>query len=97
MAREGVGAYLRMQGGRIKAGRGTYPRRQPFVHFAFPDVDGALRMLTDTGSQMAGVRLGLVQTLGCAEYTRKIGWLMQKLDERLEEGCSSRGPGSALG
>jgi hypothetical protein len=82
----GDGAYLRMQDGRIKAGRGTYTRRQPFVHFVFRDVDAALSVLTATGSQMTGLRAGLVQTVGSPEYTRKISLLMQKVDELLQVG-----------
>ena len=86
VAAEGIGAYLRMHRGRIKAGQGTYPLRRPFVHFVFPDVRAALHVLTATGSQMSGVRGGLVQTLGSPEYTRKISLLMQKVDELLVEG-----------
>ena len=44
------------------------------------------RVLTETGSQMSGVRGGLVQALGSPEYTRKISLLMQKVDELLMEG-----------
>jgi hypothetical protein len=83
---EGIGAYLRMASGRLKAGRGTYPHRQPFVHFVFPDADAALRVLSESGSQMAGLRSGLVQTLGSPEYTRKIGLLMQEVDALLLTG-----------
>ncbi len=78
-----IGAYLRMAGGRIKAGRGTYAHRRPFVHFLFRDVDAALEVLTATGSQMTGVRSGQIVTLGSPEYTRKISLLMQKVDELL--------------
>jgi hypothetical protein len=81
-----IGAYLRMERGRVKAGRGTYTRRRPFVHFAFADVDAALAVLTATGSQMTGVRSGQLKTLGSPEYTRKIALLMQKIDQLLQEG-----------
>ncbi len=81
-----IGAYLRMQDGRIKAGRGTYARRRPFVHFVFPSVEAAYAVLTASDSQMTGVRSGQVQTLGSPEYTRKISLLMQKVDELLQEG-----------
>ncbi len=86
VASAGIGAYLRMERGRVKAGRGTYLRRRPFVHFVFPDVDAALSVLTATDSQMGGVRGGLVQALGSPEYVRKISLLMQKVDELLVEG-----------
>jgi hypothetical protein len=86
VASANLGAYLRMQRGRIKAGRGTYPHRRPFVHFYFPDVDAALAVLTASGSQMTGLRDGQVQTFGSPEYTRKISLLMQKVDALLVEG-----------
>jgi hypothetical protein len=83
---ENIGAYLRMKHGRVLAGRGIYPRRRPFVHFVFPDVDAALSVLTATDSQMSGVRDGKVLTFGSPEYTRKISLLMQKVDALLTEG-----------
>ena len=86
VASANIGAYLRMHAGRVKAGRGTYSRRRPFVHFLFPDVEAALAVLTATGSQMSGVRSGQVQTFGSPEYTRKISLLMQKVDALLVEG-----------
>ena len=86
VAKEGIGAYVRMQRGRVKAGRGTYPHRQPFVHFVFPDATAALTVLTATGSQVDSVRTGAIRTLGSPEYTRKISLLLQKVDELLQEG-----------
>jgi hypothetical protein len=82
----GIGAFLRMQAGRVKAGRGIYSRRRPFVSFVFPDPEAALAVLTTSKSQMSLVRGGQVQTLGSPEYTRKISLLMQKVDELLREG-----------
>jgi hypothetical protein len=84
--REGIGAWLRMERGRVKVGTGTYARRKPFVHFVFPDADAALRVLTATESQMSGVRDGSIQTLGSPEYVRKVALLMQKVDELLTLG-----------
>ena len=81
-----IAAYLRMDRGQVKAGRGRYLRRQPFVAFHFADVDAALAVLTATGSQMSGVKSGRVETSGSPEYTRKIALMMQKVDELLMEG-----------
>ncbi len=81
-----IAAYLRVHAGRVKAGRGVYARRRPFVHFVFPDPDAAFAVLMATGSQMSGFRGGRVQTFGSPEYTRKIALLMQKVDELLMEG-----------
>jgi hypothetical protein len=81
-----IAAYLRVHAGRVKAGRGVYARRRPFVHFVFPDPDAAFAVLMATGSQMSGFRGGRVETFGSPEYTRKIALLMQKVDELLMEG-----------
>lgn len=84
--REGIGAWLRMQHGKVKAGYGICTTRAPFVHFMFPTVEAALTVLTATEGQINGVRDGLVATLGSPEYTRKISLLMQQVDELLVEG-----------
>ncbi len=84
----GIGAYLRMQAGRVQAGSGTYARRRPFVHFVFRDIDAAIAALGETESQMTAVQGGRVETLGCPEYTRKIILLMQKLDALLLHGVA---------
>jgi hypothetical protein len=81
-----IGAYLRMAPGRVKAGRGRYAARRPFVCFRFADVDDAFAVLTATGSQMAGVRSGALIAEGSPEYVRKIGAMMQKVDALLREG-----------
>lgn len=78
-----LAAYLRMRYGQVKAGRGVYPHKRPFVQFLFPSVDAALSVFTAQSSQIDAVRRGDVQTIGCPEYTRKISILMQKVDELL--------------
>jgi len=78
-----IGSWLRMDRGRIRAGRGTYARRRPFVHFVFPTVDAACRVLTSTGSQMEAVTRGDVRTEGSPEYSRRISGLLQKADALL--------------
>ena len=83
---DGTAAYLRMQAGRTKAGRGAYRHRAPFVHFRFPTVEGAYRVFTTTGSQMEAVARGWVKTEGSPEYARKIGTLMQHVDALLASG-----------
>ncbi|MBI3561305.1 MAG: hypothetical protein HY080_06270 [Gammaproteobacteria bacterium] len=84
--REGIGAWLRMQHGKVKTGHGMYTARAPFVQFVFPDVEAAFTVLTASEGQINKVRDGLVVTLGSPEYTRKISLLMQQLDELLLEG-----------
>ena len=75
-----------MREGRVKAGRGTYPHRRPFVHFVFPTVDAAFRVLTEAGSPMTGVACGDVRTEGSPEYSRKVSRVLQRLDHLLGEG-----------
>jgi hypothetical protein len=82
----GIGAWLRMCEGKVMAGCGLCDAREPFVHFVFPTVDAALAVLTATGSQVDGVRDGLIRVIGSPEYSRKISLLMQQVDELLVEG-----------
>jgi hypothetical protein len=81
-----IGAFVRVGAGRVHAGRGTYARRRPFVHFVFRDTDSALAVLTSSESQMASVREARVETIGSPEYTRKIALLMQRVDALLQDG-----------
>jgi len=80
-----IAFWLRMQHGKLKHGTGVYARRAPFVHFAFRDVDAALGVF-GSNEHMSGVRDGAVQTFGSPEYTRKVAYLMQCVDELLMEG-----------
>jgi hypothetical protein len=80
-----IAFWLRMQQGRVKHGTGVYVRRAPFVHFAFRDVDAALGVF-GSSEHMSGVRGGAVQTFGSPEYTRKVAYLMQCVDQLLMEG-----------
>jgi len=83
--RENIAVWLRMHEGKVKAGDGVYPHRAPFVHFVFRDVDAALGVF-GASEHMSGVRDGAVQTLGSPEYTRKVAYLMQCMDQLLVEG-----------
>jgi hypothetical protein len=82
----GLGAWVRMRDGRVRAGRGTYARRRPFVHFVFPTLEGAFKVFTNTGSQMDAVAQGWVRPEGSPEYSRKISRLLQQADALLTEG-----------
>jgi hypothetical protein len=81
-----IATFVRVRGGQLRAGRGVYGKRSPFVHFAFRDLDAAHAVLTNQGSQMTGFRGGLIVTHGSPEYARKMGLLMQLVDELLLEG-----------
>jgi hypothetical protein len=77
----GPAAYLRIKAGRSKAGRGTYARRRPFVHFLFPDIDGAFAVLTQQAALVEAVKAGFVRTEGALEYSKEIGFLMQRIEK----------------
>lgn len=81
-----IATFVRMRDGRFRAGRGVYAHRSPFVHFVFRDLDAAHAVLTAQGSQMTGFRDGLIATHGSPEYARKLGLLMQRVDELLMDG-----------
>jgi hypothetical protein len=83
VADRGTGAYLRMQRGRVRSGRGIYDRRRPFVSYTFPTTDAAFRVLTASGSQMASVARGDVVPEGSPEYSRAISLQLQRVDQLL--------------
>ncbi len=78
-----IAAYIRMQAGRIKTGRGLCPDREPFVHYAFRDAEAFLAVIDETDSQMDGLRSGRFTTHGSPEYTRKIALMTQRVDALL--------------
>jgi len=80
----GTAAYLRVSGGRTRAGRGAYAHRAPFVHFVFPTVDAADRVLTRAAGPMEAVERGWIATEGSPEYSRSIGRLLQEMDNILQ-------------
>lgn len=77
----GPAAYLRIKGGKSKAGRGTYTRRRPYVHMLFPDIDGAFGVLTQQVSTVDGVREGKLRMEGAMEGGKEIGVFMQRLEQ----------------
>lgn len=80
-----VGAWLRVNDGRVRSGRGVYAHRRPFVAFAFRDMDAAHRVITAQASQMESYTEGLVATSGSPEYVRKVTLVMQKVDALMLE------------
>jgi hypothetical protein len=78
-----IGVWIRMHDGRVRAGRGVYTKRRPFVHYSFPDVEAAFDVLTASESSMEGFKKGRVETYGSPEYARKMAVILQKVDELL--------------
>lgn len=75
----GIAAYLRVKGGRTKAGRGVYTRRRPFVHFRFKTVDGALKVLQKEVEFVEAVEKDCVAIDGSPEYSAQLNDLMATL------------------
>lgn len=81
----GVAAYLRVKAGKSKAGRGTYTRKHPFVHFRFNGVDGALKVLLNEVEFVSGVEQGCVRIDGSPEYSSQLNDLMAVLQNRMTQ------------
>jgi hypothetical protein len=75
----GIAAYLRVKGGKTKAGRGVYARRRPFVHFRFQTVDGALKVLLNEVEFVEAVEKNCVAVDGAPEYSAQLNDMMASL------------------
>ena len=80
---EGIAAYLRVRGGRTKAGRGVYQRRRPFVAMRFNGVDGALAVMGKEVEFVEGVGKGLVRIDGSPEYAANLSDYMMRVQALL--------------
>jgi hypothetical protein len=80
---EQIAAYLRVKAGKTKAGRGSYRRRRPFVHFRFQGVDGALPVLLKDVAFVESVERGYVQVDGSPEYASQLNDFMDMLQGML--------------
>ena len=80
---EQIAAYRRVKAGRSKAGRGTYQRRRPFVHFRFQGVNGALPVLLKDVEFVESVARGYVVVDGSPEYAANLNDFMGRLQGML--------------
>jgi hypothetical protein len=78
-----IGVWLRMHDGRVRAGRGVYEHRKPFVDFSFADAEAAFDVLMATDGSIGAYREGRVATYGPPEYVRRMSVLMQDVDALL--------------
>ena len=69
--------------GKTKAGRGTYERRRPFVHFRFQGVDGALPVLLKDVEFVESVERGYAVIDGSPEYSSQLNDFMGMLQGML--------------
>ena len=78
-----IAAYLRVKGGKTRAGRGVYARKRPFVHMRFHGVDGALAVLLKDAEFVEGVAKGYVTIAGAPEYAAQLNDFMQRIQTML--------------
>jgi hypothetical protein len=78
-----IAAYIRIQAGKTKAGRGLYKRRSPFVHFNFHSVTGALAVLGGKVAFVEGVEKNYVSVIGAPEYSAQLNDFMSTIQGML--------------
>lgn len=79
-----IACYLRVKGGKTKAGRGEYTRKRPFVLLDFPSPDGCLAVLTNRYEFVDCVEKGCVSIVGSGDsYAVQFNDLMTKLQSIL--------------
>lgn len=79
-----IAAYLRVKGGKSKAGRGEYTRKRPFVLLDFPNPDGCLAVLTGKYEFVEAVEKGCVTIVGSGDsYAVQFNNLMTTLQNML--------------
>ncbi len=78
-----IAAYLRVKGGKSKAGRGFYTKRRPFVHMEFNGIDGAMPILLEEVNMVEAVGNGLLRLEGSPEYARDLGNFMMRIQKLL--------------
>lgn len=79
-----IAAYLRVKGGRSKAGRGEYTRKRPFVLFDFPNPDGCLAVLSGRYEFVEAATKGCITVVGAGDsYAVQFNNLMTQLQNTL--------------
>lgn len=83
MQKPTIACYLRVKGGKSKAGRGIYERKTPFVCFHFNSVDGALNVLLKKKEFVKCCEDKDVEVIGAPEYGVQINDIMAELQDLL--------------
>ncbi|HHU43560.1 MAG: hypothetical protein QM214_00620 [Bacillota bacterium] len=78
-----IACYLRVKGGKSKAGRGVYQRKNPFVCFHFFSIDGAISTLLRKKEFVESVEAGDVEIIGAPEYGAQLNDIMSILQDLL--------------
>ena len=79
----GPAAYLRVKGGRTKAGHGHYTRKAPFVHMRFNGLEGAYKVLAENKDTVSATADGDIRLEGSPEYAGSIGSFMVRIQDML--------------
>ncbi len=76
-------AYLRVKGGKTRAGRGIYTRKAPFIHMKFNGVDGAYKVYAENKETVSAMADGDLTLEGSPEYGGVIGSFMVRISDLL--------------
>ncbi len=79
----GPAAYLRVKGGRTKAGHGHYTRKAPFVHMRFNGMEGAYKVLAESKDTVSATADGDIRLEGSPEYAGVMGSFMFRIQDML--------------
>jgi hypothetical protein len=79
----GPAAYLRVKGGKTKAGHGMYTRKAPFVHMRFNGLEGAYKVLAESKDTVSATADGDIRLEGSPEYAGNIGSFMMRIQDML--------------
>ena len=80
---EGPAAYLRIKGGKTKAGHGIYGRKAPFVHMMFQGINGAYAVVAQGKDTVKAMADGDVKVEGSPEYAGVLGSFMKRIESLL--------------
>lgn len=76
-------AYLRVKGGKTKAGRGLYRRKAPFIHMQFNGIDGAYKVFAENKETVTAMAEGDLTLEGSPEYGGVLGSFMVRISDML--------------
>lgn len=74
-------AYLRVKGGKTKAGRGIYTRKAPFIHMQFNGLDGAYKVFAENKETVSAMADGDLSLEGSPEYGGVLGSFMVRVSD----------------
>ena len=79
----GPAAFLRVKGGKTKAGHGRYTRKAPFVHMKLNGLEGAYKVLAEGKETVPATADGDIMLEGSPEYAGYMGSFMVRIQDML--------------